>query len=163
MYLMICLNLLYNIVFSNVEPISYNNETIKIGEIKNEIRVGDLAGNRNLEFGIKNILEELVLDNGYDLSDKSDITINVSIVFFDIVNIGKNIGVYHKGNTITRIIMIGDTRKGSKIIKKTKATGESSEISTSALIIAENGGFNQQTASIAIKKVCENLINDLLL
>lgn len=162
MYIMIIINIIYNILCFNLLTNFYNDKSIKIGQIKNEIRVGDLAGNRNLEFGIKNILEELILDNGYDLSDKADITINVNIVFFDIVNLNKNIGVYHKNNTITRIIIVGEVVENNKIIKKAKGIGESQEISTSTLIIGDNGGFNQQTASIAIKKVCENLINELL-
>ena len=156
---MIFLNMLFYMIYSDYKPI---DNIIKIGEVKNEIRVGDLAGNRSLEFGVKNILEELILDKGYDLSDKSDLSINVSILFFDIVNVGKNIGVYHKGKTTTRIIMVGELKNEKKTIKKAKAVGESWEISTSTLIISDNGGFNQQNASIAIKKVCENLINDLL-
>jgi hypothetical protein len=139
-----------------------NNEPIKVGQVSNEIKVGSMIGNRNLEFGIKNILEELLLDMDYDLSNDAQLSVNVKLVFFDVINVGKSIGVYHKGVATTRIIAIGELVRSGKVIKKTQQRGESSEISTSTLIIAEDGSLNQQTASIALKKLCESIIIDLL-
>jgi hypothetical protein len=139
-----------------------NNEPIKVGQITNEIKVGSMIGNRNLEFGIKNILEELLLDMDYDLSNDAELSVNVRLVFFDVINVGKSIGVYYKGVATTRIIAIGELVKDGKVIKKTQQKGESTEISTSTLIIAEDGTLNQQTASIALKKLCELIIIDLL-
>jgi len=137
-------------------------EPIKVGQITNEIKIGSMVGNRNLEFGIKNILEELLLDMDYDLSNDAELSVNIRLVFFDVINVGKNIGVYHKGVATTRIIAIGELVRGGKVIKKTQQKGESTEISTSTLIIAEDGTLNQQTASIALKKLCELIIINLL-
>ena len=135
---------------------------VKIGEVTNEIRMGELAGNRNLSMGVKNILEEILLDLDYDLSDRSTQQINVRLVFFDIKNVGRSIGFYHKDLSITQIIAQGELVINGKVKKRTIQKGESKQISTSTLIIADDGTFNQQTASIALKKVCEKIINDLL-
>lgn len=135
---------------------------VKIGEVTNEIRMGELAGNRNLSMGVKNILEEILLDLDYDLSDRAIQQINVRLVFFDIKNVGRSIGFYHKDLSITQIIAQGELVINGKVKKRTIQKGESKQISTSTLIIADDGTFNQQTASIALKKVCEKIINDLL-
>ena len=135
---------------------------VKIGEVTNEIRMGELAGNRNLSMGVKNILEEILLDLDYDLSDRATQQINVRLVFFDIKNVGRSIGFYHKDLSITQIIAQGELVINGKVKKRTIQKGESKQISTSTLIIADDGTFNQQTASIALKKVCEKIINDLL-
>ena len=135
---------------------------IKVGTITNEIRMGQFAGNRNLSMGVKNILEELLFDSDYDLSDEAKTQINIRLVFFDVKNIGKSIGVYHNDVSITQIIAIGELVVDGKVKKRTTQKGESKEISTSTLIVADDGTFNQQTASIALKRVCENIINDLL-
>ena len=139
-----------------------NSDLIKVGSVTNEIKIGSMIGNRNLEFGIKNIVEELLMDMNYDISEKAELSVNIRLVFFDVINVGKSIGVYHKGVATTRIIAIGELEKGGKVIKKTQQKGESTEISTSTLIIGEDGSLNQQTASIALKKLCELIIIDLL-
>jgi hypothetical protein len=151
----VSLNFLFGYNLNKPQP-------IKVGQITNEIKVGSMIGNRNLEFGIKNILEELLLDMEYDLSNDAELSVNVRLVFFDVINVGKSFGVYHKGVATTRIIAIGELVRGGNIIKKTQQKGESTEISTSTLIIAEDGSLNQQTASIALKKLCELIIIDLL-
>lgn len=144
--------------------INTNNYTdlIRVGTITNEIKIGSMAGNRNLEFGIKNIIEELLMDTDYDVSNDAELSINIRLIFFDVVNIGKSIGVYHKGIATTRIIAVGELVTNGKVVKKTQQKGESTEISTSTLIIAEDGTLNQQTASIALKKLCDSIVLDLL-
>ena len=142
---------------------SYSQDkTIKIGEITNEIRMGKLAGNRNLAFGVKNIIEEILMETDYDLTPSSEQQINIKLIFFDIKNIGTNVGVFHKDKSITQIIAIGEFQVGNKVKKKTTQKGESSEISTSTLVVADDGTFNQQTASIAVKKVCVQIMEELL-
>ena len=59
-----------------------NDYLIKVGKVTNDIRLGRFAGERNLEVGVKNILEELLLDLDYDLSEQADKQVNVSLVFF---------------------------------------------------------------------------------
>ncbi len=149
-------------------PRGSNNELhnddslIKVGQVTNEIRMGKFAGNRNLTIGVRNILEELLLDLDYDLSDQATTQINVRLVFFDIKDIGTNIGIYHKDVALTQIIAIGELEKNGKVKKRTTQKGVSKTISTSTLMVADDGTFNQQTASIALKKLCQNIIDDLL-
>ena len=84
------------------------------------------------------------------------------LVYFDVKNIGKSIGFYHKDVSLTQIIAQGELVVVGKVKKRTVQKGESKTISTSTLIVASDGTFNQQTASIALKKVCESIIKDLL-
>lgn len=124
--------------------------------------MGKFAGNRNLTIGVRNILEELLLDLDYDLSDQASTQVNVRLVFFDIKDIGTNIGILHRDVALTQIIAIGELVKNGKVKKRTTQKGVSKTISTSTLVVADDGTFNQQTASIALKKLCENIIKDLL-
>ena len=137
-------------------------DLIKVGTVTNEIRMGQFAGNRNLSMGVKNILEEILIDLDYDLSDRATKEINIRLVFFDVKNIGRSVGIYHNDLSVTQIIAQGELVVDGKVIKRTIQKGESKEISTSTLIVADDGTFNQQTASIALKRVCENIIKDLL-
>ena len=139
-----------------------DDNLIKVGEVTNEIRMGKFAGNRNLAFGVKNILEELLMDLDYDLSDQASAQINVKLVFFDIKNIGTSVAVFNKDVSLTQIIAIGELEVNGKVRKRTTQKGQSRTISTSTLVVAEDGTFNQQTASIALKKLCESIIKDLL-
>ena len=124
--------------------------------------MGKFAGNRNLTVGIKNILEEIILELDYDLYDGASQRINVRLVFFDIKNMGTSIAVFRKGVALTQIAAIGELIEDGKVIKVSKQAGTSKQISQSTLIIAADGRFNQQTASIALKRVCEKIIKDLL-
>ena len=139
-----------------------DDNLIKVGEVTNEIRMGKFAGNRNLAVGVKNILQELLMDLDYDLSDQATTQINVRLVFFDIKNIGTSVAVFHKDVSLTQIIAIGELEVNGKVKKRTTQKGTSKTISTSTLVVTEDGTFNQQTASIALKKLCEQIIKDLL-
>ena len=149
---------------SGSEKEIYENDQnlIKVGEVTNEIRMGKFAGNRNLTIGVRNILEELLLDLDYDLSDQASTQVNVRLVFLDIKNIGTSVAVFHKDVSLTQIIAIGELEVNGKVKKRTTQKGQSKTISTSTLVVAEDGTFNQQTASIALKKLCEQIIKDLL-
>jgi hypothetical protein len=102
------------------------------------------------------------MDLDYDLSDQANQQINIRLVFFDIKDIGTNIGIFHKDVALTQIIAIGELEKNGKVKKRTTQKGQSKTISTSTLVVANDGTFNQQTASIALKRVCEAIIKDLL-
>lgn len=158
----ICIVLLLPNSGSITETDPNTQNLIKVGEVTNEIRMGKFAGNRNLAFGVKNILEEILLDLDYDLSDHANTQINVRLVFFDIKNVGKSFGLYHNKLSVTQIIAIGELVKDGKVVKRTTQKGQSKEISNSTLVVASDGTFNQQTASIALKRVCESIIKDLL-
>lgn len=141
---------------------SQDFKEIKVGKITNEIKLGQLANSRNLEVGVRNIVEELLLDLDYDLNPNAEESINIRLVFFDIKNTGMNAAVFQKKVSKTEILAIGELQQGKKITKKTTQKGESTEISNSTLIVASDGSFNQQTASIALKKVLVQIIEDLL-
>src|SRR5210317_2601545 len=120
---------------------SQDFEEIKVGKITNEIKFGSLANSRNLEVGVRNIVEELLLDLDYDLSPNAEKSINIRLVFFDVKNTGMNAAVFQKKVSKTEIIAIGELQKGKKIKKKTTQKGESSEISSSTLVVASDGTF----------------------
>jgi len=145
-----------------LQSIQAQDKLIKIGEVTNEIRMGKFAGNTNLAYGVQNILEEILMDMDYYLDDYASETITLRLVFFDVKNIGKNIGIYHKDVTLTQIIAVGELLIDGKVVKSTVQRGQSKTISTSTLVIADDGTFNQQTASIALKKVCVAVLNKLL-
>ena len=145
-----------------LQSIQAQEKLIKIGEVTNEIRMGKFAGNTNLAYGVQNILEEILMDMDYYLDDYASETITLRLVFFDVKNIGKNIGIYHKDVTLTQIIAVGELLIDGKVVKSTIQKGQSKTISTSTLVIADDGTFNQQTASIALKKVCVAVLNKLL-
>jgi hypothetical protein len=153
---------LFLFLLLGVTQLSHSQDLIKVGEVTNEIRLGPFAGNRNMALGVKNILEELLMDLDYDLSPNAQKQINIRLVFFDVTNIGKNVGVYHNKVSATQIIAIGELQDGNKIKKKTTQKGVSKEISNSTLVVASDGSFNQQTASIALKKVLVQIVEELL-
>lgn len=141
---------------------SYGQELISIGKVTNDIKVGPFANNPHMAYGVKNILEDLLFEYDYDLAPDASKKVNVKLVFFDIKNIGKNVGFYHNKVSVTEIIAIGELEIDGKVKKKTTQSGQSKEISTSTLVVASDGTFNQQTASNALKKVLVQIVEDLL-
>ena len=65
---------------SSTDPDNVQN-VIKVGEVTNEIRMGKFAGNRNLSIGVKNILEEILLDLDYQL-DQSILPEHLQLLLF---------------------------------------------------------------------------------
>jgi len=140
---------------------SQQEKQIKIGAVTNEIKLGPFAGQRNMAVGVKNILEEYLQEMEYELSPTAEEEISIRLVFFDVKNIGTNVAVFHNAVSLTEIIAIGELKRNGKVIKKTIQKGQSKEVSTSTLVVADDGTFNQQTASIALKKVLEAIVKDL--
>ena len=159
--ILLVLTLMLLLSTSSYNPHEQDN-FISIGKVTNEIRVGPFAGNPSMAYGVRNILEELLMDLDYDLSENADTKINIRLVFFDVKNIGKSIGIYHNKVSLTQIIAIGELEKNGKVKKRTTQKGSSKQISTSTLVVASDGTFNQQTASNSLKKVLEAIIKDLL-
>jgi len=82
------------------DPINiwYNAEDhIWVESVENQVKIGKLAGNRNLAFGVRNILEEYVQEKGYDLSSDAQYKLKVNIVYLDVLTTKTNISVFHKG------------------------------------------------------------------
>jgi hypothetical protein len=144
------------------ENIWYNAEDhIWVESVTNEVKIGKLAGNRNLAFGVKNILEEFLQEKGYDLSQSSPYKLQVQIVYLDVLTTKKNISVFHSGEEEVVIRLKGTLTKDGKKEKELIVEESSSEVSMSTLIVDEGGSFNQTSLSNALKKASEKLINKL--
>lgn len=141
----------------------YNaDEHIYIEKVTNKVVVGKLAGSRNLEFGVKNILEEYVQEKGYNLSPDAENKLRVEIVYLDVLTTKKNVSVFHKNEQEVVIRLKGILYKDGIKEKEIMVEESSSEISMSTLIIDEGGKFNQTSLSNAIKKGCDQLVTKLL-
>jgi hypothetical protein len=141
----------------------YNAEDhIWVESVTNEVKIGKLAGNRKLEFGVKNILEEYLQERGYDLAPSATQKLKVSIVFLDVLTTKKNISVFHSGEEEVVIRLKGTLYKDGKKDKEVIVEESSSEISMSTLIVDEGGKFNQTSLSNALKKGSDKLITKLL-
>ena len=127
-------------------------------KVSNKIVYGDLAGNRDISFGVKNILDELVQDQGYDLFEGSDQVLSVDLVYFDVVRKSSTVGFATKTNNQVEIIAQAEY-DGKKV--KVKVTADN--VITSTLVLNNGGSFNQQSVSVALKKLCEQIIRKLKL
>ena len=136
-------------------------QEIKIGSIDNKIILGDLAGNRDLAFGVQNVLEEVVQDAGYDLNPNSSLEITVDILFFDVKKNNVQLAVYSKNTDIYTIVARATLYKNEKKKKQVTAKGQAKSISSATLVVDEGGKFSQANVSTAIKKLCEQLITKL--
>lgn len=141
----------------------YSQETIKIEEVTNNIVMGPFAGNRNLAFGVKNILEEVIQDKDYYLDDNSPKSIKVELLYFDVKKNSMQLAVYGRKVDITMIAAGARLIVNGKVVKTVTVKESAKSISTSTLIIDDGGKFSQASVSIALKKVCIQLIKKLKL
>ena len=157
-FLVVPLLLLCSTLFSQTNKVF-------IKSVENKIESGSLANNRNLSFGFKNILLENLQELDFDITDsanQADIILKVDILFFDVKETDEGFSVFHKSDNQTILVIKGYLyNKDGKKIKESSATGKSSEISLSTLIISESGGINQTSVSNVIKKSSETLIKNL--
>jgi len=137
-------------------------QELQIVDVKNSIVLGDLAGNRDLAFGVKNVLEEVVQDYGYDLNPNSDNLLEVELLYFDVQKNSMQLAVYGKNIDVYQLIARGTYFDGKKK-RKAVAKGTAKSISTATLVIDQGGKFSQANVSTAIKKLCEDLIRKLKL
>lgn len=143
----------------NPNNISYVAEDhIWVESVTNNVKVGTLAGNRQLAFGVKNILEEYLQDKGYDITPEAPYKLQVQIIYLDVLTTKKNISVFHKNEEEVVIRLKGILYKDGKKEKEVIVEESSSEISMSTLIVDEGGQFNQTSLSNALKKGCDKLI-----
>ena len=156
--------MLFFMVCTNLN--AQTNPKIYVDTVINNIQIGSLSGNKNLAFGVKNMVQEIINEQDTFIlvgsKDMSDYSIRIELIFFDIVNTNSGFSVFHKDKSTTVIRMKGILYKGNKKIKQEFSEGKSTEISTSTIIIDEGGKFNQESASSAIKKTIITLINNLL-
>jgi len=135
---------------------------IWVESVSNQVKIGKLAGNRNLEFGVKNILEEFIQEKGLDLAPDATQKLKVDIIYLDVLTTKKNISVFHSNEEEVVIRLRGTLYKDGKKDKEVMVEESSSEISMSTLIVDEGGKFNQTSLSNALKKGCDKLITKLL-
>jgi len=148
---------------NNPQNIWYQEEEhIWVESVTNQVKIGKLAGNRNLEFGVKNVLEEYLQEAGYDLTPNAGYKLKVNIVYLDVLTTKTNISVFHKGEEEVVVRLQGILYKQDKKIKEVVVEESSSEISMSTLIVDEGGKFNQTSLSNALKKGCEKVVVKLI-
>jgi hypothetical protein len=135
---------------------------IDISSVTNKVVVGSLAGNRNLEFGIKNILEEVLQDKEYELDKSANLKLAVEIIYLDVLKTQSSFSVLHNNKESVVIRLRGQLFKDGKLQKKVVIEESADEISMSALLVDEGGKFNQQNLSSALKKASVSLVNKLL-
>lgn len=141
----------------------YGQETVRVEGVENKILLGPLANNRDLAFGVKNMLEEIIQDKGFDLDEASTLGIKIEILYFDVLKNNLQLGGFSKNMSITVIIAKAYLTENGKVIKTTEVKGQAKDISTATLIIDSGGKFSQAGVSTALKKVCEQIIDNLLL
>ena len=134
---------------------------IWVESVTNQVKIGKLAGNRSLEFGVKNILEEYLQESGYGISDTAPYKLKVDIIYLDVLTTKSNLSVFHKNEEEVVIRMRGTLYKDGKKVKEVIAEESSAEISMSTLIVDQGGKFNQTSLSNALKKSSETLITKL--
>ena len=140
---------------------SLTAQEVKMGKVTNQIVLGDFAGNRDLAFGVQNILEEVIQDAGYDLNPNSSLEITVDILFFDVKKNNIQLAVYSKNTDVYTIIARATLFKNGKKKKIVNAKGQAKSISTATLVIDEGGKFSQANVSTAMKKLCDQLVSKL--
>jgi hypothetical protein len=142
--------------------IMYNaEEHIWVESVTNQVKIGKLAGNRNLEFGLKNILEEFLQEKDFELNPESKDKVTIDIIYLDVLKTKSNLSVFHKDAESVVIRLKGILKHDGKKIKEVIVEEESSEISMSTLAIDNGGNFNQQSLSNALKKSSNKLVNKL--
>jgi hypothetical protein len=135
---------------------------IDISAVTNKVVVGTLAGNRNLEFGVKNVLEEVLQEKEYELDKTADLKLSVEIIYLDVLKTQSSFSVLHNNKESVVIRLRGLLYKEGKLEKKIIVEESADEISMSALLVDEGGKFNQQNLSSALKKASVSLVNKLL-
>jgi len=139
------------------------DDGIFVSSVKNKVVMGSLAGNRNLEFGVQNILDEFIVEEkDLVLNPYANRTIEVEILYLDVLKTQSNLSVFHKNTDAVVIRMRGKLLDKGKVIKTVVVEESAEEVSMSTLLIDEGGKFNQTNLSTALKKSCNTLVNKLL-
>mgnify|MGYP003679942975 FL=1 len=94
----------------------------------------------------------------YNLNDKAIDALTVELLYFDVKRTQSNIALYSKSSSQTEIIALAKYKK-----KKVKVKGTAKDITTSLILLNEQGQFTQNSVSVALKKLSENIIKKLKL
>ena len=140
----------------------YNaEEHIYVQNVTNLVKVGKLSGNRNLEFGVKNVLEEYLQDKGYNITPDAQFYLDVDILYLDQVTTKKGVSVLGKTDNAVVIKLRGTLFKEGLKTKEVEIEESSSEIAMTTLTVDTGGKFNQTSLSNALKKGCDKLVTKL--
>ena len=147
---------------NNPDNIWYNaEEHIYVQNVTNLVKVGKLAGNRNLEFGVKNVLEEYLQDKGYNITPDAQFYLDVDILYLDQLTTKKGVSVFGKTDNAVIIKLRGTLFKEGLKTKEVEIEESSSEIAMTTLTVDTGGKFNQASLSNALKKGCDKLVTKL--
>ena len=147
---------------NNPDNIWYNaEEHIYVQNVTNLVKVGKLAGNRNLEFGVKNVLEEYLQDKGYNITPDAQFYLDVDILYLDQLTTKKGVSVFGKTDNAVVIKLRGTLFKEGLKTKEVEIEESSSEIAMTTLTVDTGGKFNQTSLSNALKKGCDKLVTKL--
>ena len=119
---------------------SYQTKEIWVESVSNKIQIGNLAGNRNLEFGVKNVVEEFLQEKDFELNPESRDKVLIDIIYLDVLKTKSNLSVFHKDAESVVIRLKGTLKQNGKKIKEVIVEEESSEISMSTLAV-DNGEY----------------------
>jgi len=136
------------------------SQDIKISDVQNNIQFGPMVGDQTITFGVKNILEELVQDEGYDLNPNSNDSLLVEIAYYGKTRKQKNIAIYTKKENIVEIVAFAKINEKGKIIK---ATGVGKDMKSSLVILNNEGELKRSSINTALRKMCEQIIKKLKL
>lgn len=140
----------------------FPTQDISVLPVENKIVMGKFAGSRNVAFGVKNILEEFLQENNYNVTEDSPTKLKVEILYMDVVKTQTNLSVFHRNSDAVVIRMRGQIIQDDKV-KKTAIVEESAEeVFLGTVIIDEGGKFNNENLSSALKKCSTTLIDKLL-
>lgn len=146
----------------NPQNINYvAEEHIYVQNVTNLVQVGKLAGNRSLEFGVKNVLEEYLQDKGYNITPDAQFYLDVDILYLDQVTTKKGVSVLGKTDNAVVIKLRGTLFKEGLKQKEVTVEESSSEIAMTTLVVDKGGKFNQTSLSNALKKGCDKLVTKL--
>lgn len=152
------------LLFTLLSVSAKSQTSLYLDSIQNKVKIGPMAGNRNIAFGVRNILEEYLQEKDIDISAKADRLLKVEIIFLDVLTTQSNLSVFHKSEAQVIVRLKGSiiNRTNNQLIKSAIAEQSASEISMSTLVVDTGGKLNQQNLSIAIKKSCDKLVTSLL-
>lgn len=121
-----------NIVHKQTMP----TQEITIASVHYSVQIGALAGNRNLEFGVKNMLEEFLQEEGHEVSDDAPTQIKVEILYLDVLKTKSNLSVFHKNKEAVVIRMRGKLIQDGKVKKTVIVEEQAEEAATPAAVSA---------------------------
>ena len=153
--LLFCLSFLFG--FSVVA------QEVQVGKITNSIKIGPLAGNEALVFGVENTLRQILQYEGFSVVEDSETKVNVEFFYFDLKKTSTQLAVFGSTKEEYQITARGYLVKDGKVKKKATVTEYATNKSKSTIIIDQGGKFSDAALDSAVKKVLFELIKKLKL